>query len=66
MRCWVVAGVIQELVNAGKLIDAVHLVQAFCLTESFPPVPLLKTYLRDLRRNSQGTGGNAQASGIQV
>lgn len=58
-------GVIQELVNAGKLIDAVHLVQAFGLSESFPPVPLLKTYLKDLRRNSQGNSGNALAAGVQ-
>lgn len=52
--------------NAGKLIDAVHLVQAFGLSESFPPVPLLKTYLKDLRRNSQGNSGNALAAGVQV
>lgn len=58
-------GVIEELVSGGKLIDAVHFVQAFGLSERFPPVPLLKTYLKDLRRNSQGKGGNAGATGVQ-
>ncbi|KAI3986995.1 hypothetical protein MKX01_039930 [Papaver californicum] len=47
-------GVIEALISAGKQIDAVHFVQTFKLTENFPPVPLLKTYLKDLRRNSQG------------
>lgn len=51
-------GVIEVLINSGKQIEAVHFVQAFQLTETFPPVPLLKTYLKDLRRNSQGKGGN--------
>ncbi|KAI3875965.1 hypothetical protein MKX03_026201 [Papaver bracteatum] len=47
-------GVIDALISAGKQIDAVHFVQAFKLTENYPPVPLLKTYLKYLRRNSQG------------
>ncbi|KAL7193332.1 hypothetical protein ACSBR2_025023 [Camellia fascicularis] len=50
--------VIEALVNCGKQIDAVHFIHAFQLTESFPPVPLLKTYLKDLRRNSQGKPGS--------
>ncbi|CAL5420050.1 unnamed protein product [Camellia sinensis] len=49
--------VIEELVNCGKQFDAVHFIHAFQLTESFPPVPLLKTYLKDLR-NSQGKPGS--------
>jgi hypothetical protein len=50
-------GFIEELVESGRQIDAVHFIHAFKLTESFPPVPLLKTYLKDLRRNSQGKPG---------
>ncbi|XP_010271588.1 PREDICTED: FRIGIDA-like protein 3 isoform X2 [Nelumbo nucifera] len=49
-------GVVESLIIRGRQVDAVHFVQAFQLTESFPPVPLLKTYLKDLRRNSQGKG----------
>ncbi|XP_058070008.1 FRIGIDA-like protein 3 isoform X2 [Magnolia sinica] len=59
-------GVVEELVNSGKQIDAIHFVQAFQLTETFPPVPLLKTYLKDLRRNSNRTGGNSGATVMQV
>ncbi|XP_043708464.1 FRIGIDA-like protein 3 [Telopea speciosissima] len=58
-------GVVELLVSSGRQIDAVHFIQAFQLTESFPPVPLLKTYLRDLRRNSQGKGGSGGAVGPQ-
>lgn len=49
------------MIRSGKQIDAVHFIHAFQLTESFPPVPLLKTYLKELRRNSQGDStGDAQ------
>ncbi|XP_052204680.1 FRIGIDA-like protein 3 [Diospyros lotus] len=54
-----IPGVVESLVNGGRHIDAVHFVQAFELYESFPPVPLLRTYLKDLRRNSQGKHGNS-------
>lgn len=47
------AGVINELISKGKLISAVHFVHAFELVDRFPTVPLLMTYLKDLRRNSQ-------------
>ncbi|KAK6923996.1 Frigida-like [Dillenia turbinata] len=53
-----IPGVVGDLINTGRQIDAVHFIHAFELTETFPPVPLLKTYLKDLRRNSQGKGGN--------
>ncbi|XWS41825.1 hypothetical protein CRYUN_Cryun17cG0116100 [Craigia yunnanensis] len=55
-------GVVELLIKSGRQIDAVRFIHAFQLTESFPPVPLLKTYLKDLRRNSQGKGGNSGAA----
>ncbi|KAF3790692.1 FRIGIDA-like protein 3 [Nymphaea thermarum] len=58
-------GVIESLVNSGRQIDAVNFIYSFKLTESFPPVPLLKTYLKDVRRNSQGKGGNAGPGAAQ-
>ncbi|XP_042508690.1 FRIGIDA-like protein 3 isoform X2 [Macadamia integrifolia] len=58
-------GVVESLVSSGRQIDAVHFIQAFQLTESFPPVPLLRTYLKDLRRNSQVKGGSGGAVGPQ-
>ncbi|KAK1300402.1 hypothetical protein QJS10_CPB13g00458 [Acorus calamus] len=57
--------VVQALINSGKQIDAVHISQAFKLAEKFPPVPLLKAYLKDLRRSFQGKGGDGGADGEQ-
>ncbi|KAL4582198.1 hypothetical protein LXL04_006740 [Taraxacum kok-saghyz] len=51
-------GVVEELISNGKLISAVHFVHGFKLSDRFPTVPLLKTYLKDLRRSSQGKRGN--------
>ncbi|CAN6459958.1 unnamed protein product [Victoria cruziana] len=58
-------GVIESLISSGRQIDAVNFIYAFKLTETFPPVPLLKTYLKDVRRASQGKGGNAGPGGTQ-
>ncbi|KAI7998568.1 FRIGIDA-like protein 3 [Camellia lanceoleosa] len=55
--------VIEALVNCGKQIDAVHFIHAFQLTESFPPVPLLKTYLKDLRNSQRKPGSFGNAAG---
>ncbi|KAF8095611.1 hypothetical protein N665_0329s0030 [Sinapis alba] len=53
-------GVIEVLVNRGKQIDAVNLAIAFELTEQFPPVELLKSYLTEATRStSQGSPGDA-------
>jgi hypothetical protein len=42
-------GIIEELVKRHRQIDAVHFVQAFGLSEAFPPAPLLKTYVEELK-----------------
>ncbi|KAG2261192.1 hypothetical protein Bca52824_068271 [Brassica carinata] len=56
-------GVIEVLLNSGKQIDAVNLAFAFELTEQFPPVELLKSYMTEARRStSQGGPGNASAA----
>lgn len=59
-----VPGVVESLINSGQQVDAVHLIHAFQLTERFHPVPLLKTYLKDLRRNSQGVGAKSEGGAI--
>lgn len=61
-----VPGIVQTLIDAGRQIDAVHFVHAFELASSFPIVPLLKTYLKDLRRNCQGKGTNSGTGGLQI
>ncbi|KAG2724276.1 hypothetical protein I3760_01G008900 [Carya illinoinensis] len=59
--------VIELLISSGKQVNAVRLIHAFELTRSFPPVPLLKTYLKDLRRNSQGKGASSEGvAGVQI
>ncbi|KAJ6805244.1 FRIGIDA-like protein 3 [Iris pallida] len=52
-------GFIETLVNRGRQIDAVHFAHAFQLTESFPPVPLLKDYLNTVKTTTQE---NAESS----
>ncbi|KMT09782.1 hypothetical protein BVRB_6g127620 [Beta vulgaris subsp. vulgaris] len=54
-----IPGLVETLIKSGRQIDAVHFIHAFELSEAFPPVPLLKAYLKDLRRNSQGNGSVA-------
>ncbi|KAK2356982.1 hypothetical protein P8452_76454 [Trifolium repens] len=51
---------VEILINNGKHIAAVHFVQLFELQESFPPVPLLRTYLKNQRRNSQVKADNVR------
>ncbi|RZC67546.1 hypothetical protein C5167_011236 [Papaver somniferum] len=46
-----IPGIIEVLIRKGRRIDAVHFVLAFKLTEKYPPVLLLKTYLKDLRKD---------------
>ncbi|KAE8676299.1 FRIGIDA-like protein 3 [Hibiscus syriacus] len=45
-------GVVEVLVNNGRLIDAVNLAFSFELTDQFSPVPLLKSYLKEARKAS--------------
>ncbi|KAG1366849.1 FRIGIDA-like protein 3 [Cocos nucifera] len=53
-------GVVADLVDRGRQIDAVHFAHAFQLTESFPPVPLLKAYLEDLKNAEKNGNGDGQ------
>ncbi|XP_004236868.1 FRIGIDA-like protein 3 [Solanum lycopersicum] len=52
-------GVIEALIHSERQIDAARFIHSFELSETFPLVPLLKGYLKDLRRNAQGKGGNS-------
>ncbi|XP_039114196.1 truncated FRIGIDA-like protein 1 [Dioscorea cayenensis subsp. rotundata] len=44
---------IQKLINKGKQLDAVKYIQAFNLIDKYPPVPLLKSYLKATRKAVQ-------------
>ncbi|KAL4181172.1 hypothetical protein AMTRI_Chr12g269940 [Amborella trichopoda] len=58
-------GLIESLIISKKQIEAVNFAQAFNLTERFPPVPLLKSYLKDAKKDPQGNNGNASAASSQ-
>lgn len=44
------ADLIQKLISKGKQLLAVKFIFEFELTEKFPPVPLLKSYLKDAKK----------------
>ncbi|KAE8783268.1 FRIGIDA-like protein 3 [Hordeum vulgare] len=54
-----IPGVIEELIKKHRQIDAVQFIQAFGLSEAFPPAPLLKAYVDDLKvsLNNKGDAG---------
>ena len=49
------ADIIERLIKDGKQIEAIAFATEFDLLERFPPVPLLKTYLKDSRKVVQNT-----------
>lgn len=57
--------VIEKLINDDRQIEAVSFASAFELFDRFPPVPLLKTYLKEARKAAQATlksGNNSAAA----
>ena len=44
------ADMIKELISRGQQVDAVHFTQEVCLVDMFPPVPLLKAFLKDAKK----------------
>ncbi|KAJ0973746.1 hypothetical protein J5N97_015711 [Dioscorea zingiberensis] len=60
-----VPGVVEALVDGDKQIAAIHFIHAFNLTKSFPPVPLLKDYLKGVRRKAQAKTLANGATGVQ-
>uniref|UniRef100_A0A0C9QS21 FRIGIDA-like protein n=1 Tax=Wollemia nobilis TaxID=56998 RepID=A0A0C9QS21_9CONI len=54
--------IVEELVNKGKQIEAVYFVYASGLSEKFPPVPLLKTYLKNSKKATLSTLKNGNNS----
>ncbi|KAI7744914.1 hypothetical protein M8C21_021595 [Ambrosia artemisiifolia] len=41
---------IEELISRGQQVDAVHFTQELGLADRFPPVPLLKAFLKDAKK----------------
>ena len=44
------ADMIEELISRGQQLDAVHFTYEVGLVDKFPPVPLLKAFLKDARK----------------
>ncbi|ERN03911.1 hypothetical protein AMTRI_Chr05g64790 [Amborella trichopoda] len=55
-------GIIEELISKGKEIDAVYFALESGLTERFAPIPLIKAYLKNSRRNAQAISKNGNNS----
>ncbi|MQL41641.1 hypothetical protein EI012_27435, partial [Escherichia coli] len=41
---------IEELISKGQQLDAVHFTYEVGLVDKFPPVPLLKSFLKDAKK----------------
>ncbi|KAH9315072.1 hypothetical protein KI387_023699 [Taxus chinensis] len=55
-------GVMETLVNSGKQIEAVNFAYTFGLVDIYPPVPLLKAYLKEARKAAQVKSGNTSVA----
>ncbi|GLJ17829.1 hypothetical protein SUGI_0311830 [Cryptomeria japonica] len=51
--------IVEELINKGKEIEAVYFAYSSGLSEKFPPVPLLKTYLKNSKKGFSGNNSVA-------
>jgi hypothetical protein len=45
--------IVEELIKSGNVVEAVYVAHESDLLEKFPPVPLLKAYLRDSNDKAQ-------------
>ncbi|KAI5077271.1 hypothetical protein GOP47_0007095 [Adiantum capillus-veneris] len=60
------ADVVEHLIKDGKEIDAVSFIQEYELAEKFPPVPLLKTYLKSIRKGHTGLSTAAEKNELHM
>jgi len=47
------SGIVEELIKSGNVIEAIFVAHEADLLERFPPVPLLKSYLRNSTDKAQ-------------
>jgi activator of 2-hydroxyglutaryl-CoA dehydratase len=48
-----VSDVIEEFIKSGNEIEAIHIAHEAGLLERFPPVPLLKSYIKRITNKTQ-------------
>ncbi|CAA0829124.1 FRIGIDA-like protein 4a [Striga hermonthica] len=57
------ADMIEELIGRGQQVDAVHFTYEVGLADKFPPVPLLKAFLKDAKKAATSILGDPNSSG---
>ena len=60
--------IIERLIKDGKQMEAISFATEFELSDRFPPIPLLKSYLKDARKvvqNTQKSNHNAIAAQVR-
>lgn len=57
------ADMIEELIQKGQHVDAVHFTYEVGLVDKFPPVPLLKAFLRDSKKAADSPNRSAHLAG---
>ncbi|XP_077240535.1 FRIGIDA-like protein 4b [Tasmannia lanceolata] len=60
------ADIIEELISKGQQVDAVHFIYEAGLVDKFPPVPLLKSYLKDSKKAASSILEDRNNSGQAV
>ncbi|KAK1382802.1 hypothetical protein POM88_020537 [Heracleum sosnowskyi] len=58
--------IVDELVKKGKEVEAVYFATEFGLTEQFAPVSLLKSHLKNIRKNANVVSKNGKYSAAAV
>ncbi|XP_068648105.1 FRIGIDA-like protein 4a [Aristolochia californica] len=56
------SGIIDELIENGKELEAVYFAYDSGLTQQFPPIPLIKAYLKNSRKNANAVLKNGHYS----
>ena len=57
---------IEELISRGQQVDAVHFTFEVGLEDKFPPVPLLKAFLKDAKKAATSIMEDPNNSGRYV
>lgn len=57
---------IEELISRGQQVDAVHFTYEVGLADKFPPVPLLKAFLKDAKKAAAAIMEDPNNSGRAV
>ncbi|EHA8587472.1 FRIGIDA-like protein 4a [Cocos nucifera] len=60
------ADMIEELISKGQQLDAINFAYEAGLQDKFPPVPLLKSFLKDSKKGTSSSSEDCNSSGQAV